>query len=185
MILGATAPTAYWYKYTPAQILSVVGKYGPAGSLLTEKYTGVILPDNAAKIAIGKWIFSLQKGAFQNTPDGRRAASGIIRRDMAAGGAGNYTQADIFNALQVANAYLLRDLKAPAEKRGPESLPKKLLRREIEGLTELTARAAEAGAAVKEGLNPKNILPGSGLKWLGLGALGALVGVVVWKIAKP
>jgi hypothetical protein len=186
MLLGNAAPPSilegkYWLQYTPAQIISIIGKYNPVGSALTSKYTGVIMPEAAAKVAIGKWIFYLQKKAFQNSPDGRRAASGVIARDMAAQGAGKFSQADIFNAIQNANAYLLRDMKANTAQQGPESESARRARSAAEYAEEKQNRILEAAAA----LNPKNFLPSNGLKWLGLGAVGAVGAFVIWKIAKP
>lgn len=170
------AAGAYWLKYTAAEMLNILQKYGKLGSYLTAAYSGITTRESMVKIILGKWLFYFRGGFFPNTPDGRRAASSVIAADISKQ-YGAISGAEVYQVIQNINAALIKDLKAPTDRQGTESEAERKARRKSELNQEIQNRKDEVIAAV----NPLNLLKKSPILMAGIFALVAGIAFLKFK----
>lgn len=162
------AETNPWTKFSP----------GALYSLLVDKWeVRGLLPRALAVPALGKWVYYLQRGSFRSDPAGRKSASDVIAADIFKESGVRPPPSAVFNLLQNANAYLLKESKLPAGERGLMSITEWAARKLKRGAGEAVERVKETGEAVKTAFAP--------LKWLTspwtFGAVGILLVAAVAK----
>ena len=132
--MGADLP-AVWKGNPLELVLRVAGYWVP------DWWAKVGIPsmDHAAKI-VGKWAYYLQNGTYPDTAAGRKAGSTVISNDLLRDVGIRYSPDSVFNLLQNAYSYLLKDSKLPAANK------KRLtVLQAANPLTGLKASKAEAG----------------------------------------
>jgi len=120
-------------------MVGIVKKYGASFPL----------PQTGAEMVLGKWVYYVTRGNFQNTPAGRRSASKVISQEIFKQSGIKLNEESVFVTLQNVNAYLLKELKIPESARGPESVPVRIAKKARAGVLEIFERGKETGAALQ------------------------------------
>jgi hypothetical protein len=152
-LLGVDAPVAnaaMWWQYNPNELIDII----------VNKYNAKLpLPNSTAKKVVGKWVYYFRGNKFKDDIVGRLNASKIIAADLAREGSGTHSVDAVNATLLSARAYLLKELKLPVDARGPERITTRLVKTTMNIADETWERTKAAGQAIKEGTDPKNVVP--------------------------